>query len=90
MQRLDERVAFMEGQMGEQSTMIENVRNTCARLEARIDRLEDRMDHRFEAVDARFDALERKVDHGFVWLVGIQVTTFVAIVVAIAAAVISR
>lgn len=72
---------------------LDNVRNTCARLESRMDRLEsrmdrleDRMERRFEAVDARFDGLERKVDHSFVWLVGIQITTFVAI----AAAVLSR
>lgn len=82
-QRLDERVAFMGGQMAEHSTMIETVRITCARLESRIDRLEDRMDRRFEAVDVRFDSLERKVDHGFVWLVGIQIATFVAIVGAL-------
>lgn len=79
LQRLDERVAFMEGQMGEHSTMIEDVRRTCARLEDRIDRLEDR-------VERRFDGIERKMDHGFVWLIGIQITTFVAV----AAAMLSR
>ena len=71
LQRLDERVAFIEGQVGGHSTMIEDVRRTCARLEDRLDRLEDQMDR-------RFDAFERKMDHGFVWLVGIQITTFVA------------
>lgn len=79
LQRLDERVAFMEGQMGEHSTMIEDVLRTCARLEDRMDRLEDR-------VERRFDGIERKMDHGFVWLIGIQITTFVAV----AAAMLSR
>jgi hypothetical protein len=77
--RLDERVAFMEGQMGEHSTMIDDVRQTCARLEDRVDRFEDR-------VERRFDAIERKMDRGFVWLIGVQITTFVAV----AAAMLSR
>lgn len=93
LQRLDERISWTEGRIGEHSMLLDNVTNTCARLEARMDRLEsrmdrleDRMDRRFEAVDLRFDTLERKVDHGFIWLVGIQITTFVAI----SAAVLSR
>ncbi|MCC7184611.1 MAG: hypothetical protein IT185_00115 [Acidobacteria bacterium] len=73
--RLDERIAFMEGQMGEHSTMIDDVRLTCARLEDRVDRFEDR-------VERRLDAIERKMDRGFVWLIGVQISTFVAVAAA--------
>jgi hypothetical protein len=38
------------------------------------------MDARFEGVDRRIDALDDKVSRQFVWLVGLQVTTLVAIV----------
>jgi chaperonin cofactor prefoldin len=72
--------------------LLDTVRNTCVRLdsrmdrlESRMDRLEDRMDRRFEAVDVRFDTLERKMDQGFRWLVGIHITTFVAIAAAMLA-----
>jgi hypothetical protein len=34
-------------------------------------------------VERRFDRLERKMDHGFVWLIGIQITTFVAMATAV-------
>jgi hypothetical protein len=50
------------------------------------------MDARFEAVDRRFDTADRRIDvldskvsNHFVWLVGLQVTTLVAIVGALLA-----
>jgi hypothetical protein len=41
------------------------------------------MDTRFETVDRRFDTLDDKVSRQFVWLVGLEVTTLVAIVGAL-------
>jgi uncharacterized coiled-coil protein SlyX len=61
------------------------------RFEA-VDRRFDAVDRRFDAVDRRFDGLSGRVDvvedkmsRQFAWIVGVQVTTFVAIVGAIIA-----
>ena len=66
----------------------EGVENRFQGLETRfdsIDRRFDIVDRRFEAVDRRIDGLDAKVSRQFVWLVGIQVTTLVAIVGALLA-----
>jgi len=65
MPTLEERVAYIEGQMAEQSHAFAAVRESLARLEQRM--------------DARFDALDRR----FFWIVGIQITTLVAVVGAV-------
>lgn len=74
MPTIEERVAYIEGQVSEQSHALLEVRDAVYHLEQRIDA-------RFEAVDRRFDTVDRHV----VWLVGIQVTTLVAIVGALLA-----
>ena len=48
-----------------------------------IRHLEQRIDVRFGSVEAWFDTLDHKVSSQFMWIVGIQVTTLVAIVVAL-------
>ena len=58
-------------------------------VEGAIRHLEQRMDARFEAVDRRFDALDGKMSRQFMWLVGLHVTTLVAIVTTLAAIVIA-
>ena len=80
MASLEERVAFLEGQVSEQSHALLEVRNTVRHLERR---LEARFDAFEQRVDTRFVALEDKVSRHFVWTVGVQVTTFVAIVAAL-------
>ena len=74
-------------------------RRTDARfvgLEGRIDSLERRIDTRLDGVERRLnvmdtkidltrDALDQKMSRHFLWLVGIQVTTLVAIVGALLA-----
>jgi uncharacterized coiled-coil protein SlyX len=98
MQSLEERVAYLEGQVSEQSHALLEVRDTVRhverRLESRFDAVEQRMEARFDAVEQRIEArhasmdhrvaaLEDKVSRQFVWLIGVQVTTFVAIVAAL-------
>ena len=74
--RSEERVAYLEGQVSELSLRL-------SAIERKVDHLEQRMDTRFEAVDRRFDTLEAKMSTQFMWLIGIQVTTLVAIVAAL-------
>jgi uncharacterized coiled-coil protein SlyX len=68
---VDERVAFLEGRVAEHSQRLSDIRETIVHLEQRMDR--------------RFDNLDAKVSRQFLWLVGLQVTTLVAIVAALVA-----
>ena len=78
MPTLEERVAYLEGQVSEQSHAQMEIRDAVRSLEHRVD-------VRFEAVDRRIDSLDEKVSRQFVWMVGIQVTTLIAIVGALLA-----
>ena len=57
MATVDERVAFLEGRMNEQSQMINGIREAILSLEQRMDR-------RFESIEARLNALDQKIDVG--------------------------
>jgi uncharacterized coiled-coil protein SlyX len=88
---VDERVAFLEGTVREQSQMVNGIREAVLALENRVDRrfeqvdkrferLEDRMDRRFEEMTHRFDAMDAKMSRHFVWIMGLLVTTLIAMV----------
>jgi hypothetical protein len=62
---IPERVAYMEGQVSELS-------NTLAAMRADLSRLEQR-------IDAGFVRVDEKMSRQFYWLVGMQVTTLVAV-----------
>ena len=89
MPTLEERVAYLEGQVSEQSHALLEVRDSVRHLEhrmdARFEAMERRFETRFDAADRRLGGLEEKVSRQFVWVVGVQVTTFVAIVGALLA-----
>ena len=83
---VDERVAYLEGRVEENSQMVNGIREALTSLEARMDRRFEGIDRRFEAIDRRFEAvdqrlesLETKMSRQFVWLVGIQVTSLIAV-----------
>jgi uncharacterized coiled-coil protein SlyX len=96
---LEERVAFLEGRVVEHSHMLDGIRDAIVHLEQRMDRRFELLEQRFAAIDQRFasvdqrlnaldqriDNLDAKVSRQFMWLVGIQVTTLVAIVAALVA-----
>ena len=90
MATLEERVAYLEGQVSEQAHTFVDVREAVRNLEHRMDARFEGVDRRFEAIDRRFDTVDRRIDaldekvsRQFVWLVGLQVTTLVAIVGAL-------
>jgi uncharacterized coiled-coil protein SlyX len=83
MPTLEERVAYLEGQVSEQSRAQMEIRDAVRSLEHRGDARFDAVDRRFNAVDRRIDSLDDRVSRQFVWMVGIQVTTLVAIVAAL-------
>lgn len=73
-QRMDRRFDAMDGRFDA----------TDRRFDA-IDRRFDAIDRRFEGGDRRVEGLEQKVDRQFRWLVGIHMTTLVAMVAALLA-----
>jgi len=79
--------------------MLDGIREAIVHLEQRMDRRFELIEQRFAAIDQRFagidqrfvgldqriDNLDAKVSRQFMWLVGIQVTTLIAIVAALVA-----
>ena len=76
----DERLAFVEGRMTEQSQTFLEIRDEMREMRGEM-RAEMR-DIRGELRDA-IRRLDDRVSRQFMWLVGIQVTTLAAIVVAL-------
>ena len=52
-------------------------------IEIRFDRLERLLDTRFDQLDRCFESLDNKLSRHFTWLVGLQLTTLVAIMGAL-------
>ena len=105
MAMVDERVAFLEGRVNEQSQMINGIRDALVSLEQRMDRRFESLEQRVNALDQKMDAglaamnqkmdagfaaLDHKMDHRFAWLVGIQLTTTAAVVGTLLAALLVR
>jgi hypothetical protein len=93
---LPERVAYLEGQMVEQSQTLvairADIRDLGQRLDTRMDRLDQRMERLDERIDRQgqrtehvYDSLNNKMSRQFRWLVGIQVTTLLVIISALLA-----
>jgi hypothetical protein len=90
---VQERVARMEGRVQGHERMLIDVVAAVRHLEARMEQRFIGVDLRFTALESRFTALEqkvgnldRKLETGFLWIVGIQFATLIAI----AASVITR
>ena len=76
MPTIEERVAYLEGQASEISHTLIDIRDSIRQFERRVEA-------RFDAIDRRFEIMDEKVARQFTWVVGIQVTTLVAIVGAL-------
>ncbi|HXH07466.1 MAG TPA: hypothetical protein VNI83_12870 [Vicinamibacterales bacterium] len=85
MATVEERLAFLEGRVDEHARGIEGVREAAVRFDQRMDQLEQRMDRRFEAVERRLEILDAQMHRQFLWLVGLHVTSLLAMVGACAA-----
>ena len=68
----DERLAFLERQGGEHGIMIGDLRRSIERVDERLAALDQK-------IDRRVDVLDAKMSRMFVWMVGLQVTTFVSL-----------
>jgi uncharacterized coiled-coil protein SlyX len=86
---LEERVSFLEGRMVEQSQMLRAIQDAIASLDRRVTALDQKIETKVDALDVRIetkvDALDHKLDQRFAWLMGIQVTTTLALLGAMIA-----
>ncbi|MDQ7851091.1 MAG: hypothetical protein QN152_11800 [Armatimonadota bacterium] len=84
---LEERVAYLEGKVEEQSRLGSELREMIAHLDQKVDRFREELSGRIEALDqrlsGRIDTLDQKVSRQFLWLVGLQVTVLLAVVGAL-------
>jgi uncharacterized coiled-coil protein SlyX len=80
-----ERVAYLEGQSGEQMAAIDDLRKQVGELRGDVNDLRGDMDRRFERLEDRFDRRFSAVDTKCSWLVGLQVATLLVVIAALAA-----
>jgi hypothetical protein len=69
--RIEERVAFLDGRVREQSDTMNDLREQFRALRDQMDR--------------RFDAIDKRMSKQFMWLVGLMVTLQAATIASVAA-----
>ncbi|MCY4601446.1 MAG: hypothetical protein OXF27_16180 [Acidobacteria bacterium] len=89
---VEERLATVEHKVEENARRTNGLHEAISelgnRMERRfeaVDRRLDAIDRRFEAIDRRFEGIERNMSGQFRWIIGIQMTTLIAMIGAIAA-----
>jgi hypothetical protein len=86
---LEQRLSYLEGRMEEHSNLLTGTRGVLLSLDRRMLRLEEALDAKVGALDLKIDtkiaALDHKLDQRFAWMIGLQVTTILAFVSAVAA-----
>jgi predicted secreted Zn-dependent protease len=80
---LEERVAYLEGRGEEHAAAIGEVRADIRDLRTDVRDFRVEVNQHFDRVDARFDRFETRFDTRFMWLVGFQFATFMAIIAAL-------
>ena len=92
MKTVEERLTIVEHKVAENARGIDGLRDAVVKGFEAMDRRFEAIDRRFETIDRRFEAMDRRfvvVDQNmsrqFRWIVGIQMTTLLAMVGAIAA-----
>jgi hypothetical protein len=77
---VEERVAFLEARVEEHARMTDGIREAIMSMDDRLDRRMARLE---EKIDLRADAVDARMSRQFLWLVGLHVTTLVAMVGAL-------
>jgi hypothetical protein len=72
-------MATLEGRAAYLESKVEEHGKAFLAIDARF----NAVDARFDRLDRRIDALDDKVSRQFIWTVGIQITTLIAIVGAL-------
>ena len=86
---VEERLTTVEHKVEENARRIDGLHEAIRDLGNRMERRFEAIDRRFDAIDRRFETIERRfetTDRRFLWIVGFQMTTLIAVFGAIAAA----
>ncbi len=83
MPTLEERVAYLEGKVEEQSRGFGELRDLILHLNSRVDALDQKVDRFREELSSRIDALDAKFSRYFLWTIGIQITVLLAVIGAL-------
>ncbi len=77
MATLEERVAYLEGKVGDVARLdadVRDLRDAIAHLDQKVDRFRDELSGRIDALDRKFDtrinALDKKVDRLYLFVLG--------------------
>ena len=83
-------MAYLEGRGEEHAAAITEVRLDVRELRVEVRDLRGEMNHRFEHiegrfehVEGRFDRLETRFDTRFMWMIGFQFATLMAVIAAL-------
>jgi len=82
---VEERLATVEHKVEENARRTDGLHEAISALGNRMERRFEAVDRRFEAIDRRFEGIERNMSGQFRWIIGIQMTTLIAMIGAIAA-----
>ena len=82
---VEERLATVEHKVEENARRTDGLHEAISELGNRMERRFEAVDRRFEAIDKRFEGIERNMSGQFRWIIGIQMTTLIAMIGAIAA-----
>jgi hypothetical protein len=84
---IEERVALLEGRMLEQAQLLADIRETLRSLDQRLTGLERKVDTSVaslhQSIATVHQSQRREAAADFKWIVGIQVTTLIAVVAAL-------
>ena len=95
---LEERVAYIEGRVEEHSKAWEDLKDMIINLDHKVDTKIDSLDQRFSSrmdsldqkvdrfrdeLSSKTDSLDQKFSRYFLWIIGIQVTIFLSIIVTL-------
>ncbi|RLC10669.1 MAG: hypothetical protein DRH43_05840 [Deltaproteobacteria bacterium] len=95
---LEERVAYIEGRVEEHSKAWEDLKDMIINLDHKVDTKIDSLDQRFSSrmdsldqkvdrfrdeLSSKIDSLDQKFSRYFLWIIGIQVTIFLSIIVTL-------
>lgn len=84
---LEERVAYLEGRGEEHAAAIGEVRADIRDLRTELRDFRFDVNQRFDRIEGKFDSkidrFEAKFDTRFMWMVGFQFATFMAVIAAL-------
>jgi len=83
MPTLEERVAYLEGRGEEHAAAIAEVRLDVRELRVEVRDLRTEMNRRFDHMDGRFERVEARFDTRFMWMIGFQFATLMAVIAAL-------